>query len=273
MEGVAFLFHLAGESQVETYLYDGLGRLSTAIKGDTTQVYRYGANGNRIGIDFTQGEQTTTKIATFDEQDRLTSFAQCRYQYDVNGALRQKTCGSTEHNYDYDIFGNLLQVEIKQDGQVSKQIDYDVDPQNRRVAKYVDGQHVAGYLYSDQLNPVAQLNANGDVVALFGYASKGHVPDYMLKGGREYRYITDQLGSPTMLVDAVSGEIAQRLDYDVYGEVTYDSNPGFQPFGFAGGLYDSDTGLVRLVHEITIRMLLVGLQKIQSALRGRHQPL
>src|SRR5688500_17743289 len=24
-----------------------------------------------------------------------------------------------------------------------------------------------------------------------------------------------------------------------------DSNPGFQPFGFAGGLYDSDTGLVR----------------------------
>nr|WP_247749707.1 RHS repeat-associated core domain-containing protein [Pseudoalteromonas viridis] len=48
-----------------------------------------------------------------------------------------------------------------------------------------------------------------------------------------------------MLVDAVSGEITQRLDYDVYGEVTYDSNPGFQPFGFAGGLYDSDTGLVR----------------------------
>uniref|UniRef100_UPI001891A36C Lcl domain-containing protein n=1 Tax=Pseudoalteromonas sp. PPB1 TaxID=2756136 RepID=UPI001891A36C len=76
---------LAGESQVETYLYDGLGRLSTATKGETTQVYRYGANGNRIGIDFTQGDQTTTKSATFDEQDRLTSFAQCRYQYDVNG--------------------------------------------------------------------------------------------------------------------------------------------------------------------------------------------
>ena len=24
-----------------------------------------------------------------------------------------------------------------------------------------------------------------------------------------------------------------------------DTNPGFQPFGFAGGLYDRDTGLVR----------------------------
>ena len=27
--------------------------------------------------------------------------------------------------------------------------------------------------------------------------------------------------------------------------VLADSNPGFQPFGFAGGLYDRDTGLVR----------------------------
>lgn len=27
--------------------------------------------------------------------------------------------------------------------------------------------------------------------------------------------------------------------------VTADTNPGFQPFGFAGGLYDADTGLVR----------------------------
>ena len=27
--------------------------------------------------------------------------------------------------------------------------------------------------------------------------------------------------------------------------VTLDTNPGFQPFGFAGGLYDADTGLVR----------------------------
>jgi RHS repeat-associated protein len=30
-----------------------------------------------------------------------------------------------------------------------------------------------------------------------------------------------------------------------FGNVTEDTNPGFQPFGFAGGLYDRDTGLVR----------------------------
>jgi RHS repeat-associated protein len=35
------------------------------------------------------------------------------------------------------------------------------------------------------------------------------------------------------------------MEYDEFGAVLSDSNPGFQPFGFAGGLYDSDTKLVR----------------------------
>ena len=37
----------------------------------------------------------------------------------------------------------------------------------------------------------------------------------------------------------------QRLDYDPFGIVTQDSAPGWQPFGYAGGLYDPDTKLVR----------------------------
>jgi RHS repeat-associated protein len=35
------------------------------------------------------------------------------------------------------------------------------------------------------------------------------------------------------------------MDYDEFGRVLLDTNPGFQPFGFAGGLYDPDTGLIR----------------------------
>jgi len=33
--------------------------------------------------------------------------------------------------------------------------------------------------------------------------------------------------------------------YDEFGNIGLDTNPGFQPFGFAGGLYDNDTKLVR----------------------------
>ena len=44
-------------------------------------------------------------------------------------------------------------------------------------------------------------------------------------------------------LNATSGVVAQRLDYDAFGNVLLDTAPG-QPFGFAGGLYDSLTHLV-----------------------------
>jgi len=60
-----------------------------------------------------------------------------------------------------------------------------------------------------------------------------------------YRLVTDHLGSPRLVVNTADGSVAQRIDYDEFGRVTMDTAPGFQPFGFAGGLYDPDTGLVR----------------------------
>ena len=60
-----------------------------------------------------------------------------------------------------------------------------------------------------------------------------------------YRLITDHLGSVRTVVNAATGTIVQQLDYDEFGVVLLDTNPGFQPFGFAGGLYDRDTGLIR----------------------------
>ena len=60
-----------------------------------------------------------------------------------------------------------------------------------------------------------------------------------------YQIITDHLGSPRLVVNVATGIVVQRMDYDEFGNVTYDSNPGFQPFGFAGGLYDTETKLVR----------------------------
>ena len=43
-----------------------------------------------------------------------------------------------------------------------------------------------------------------------------------------------------------SGNIIKRMDYDSFGNVIMDSNPSFSvPFGFAVGLQDKDTGLVR----------------------------
>jgi RHS repeat-associated protein len=63
--------------------------------------------------------------------------------------------------------------------------------------------------------------------------------------GATYRLVKDHLGSVRLVVDEATGAVVQELAYDAWGRVLVDTNPGFQPFGFAGGLYDPETGLVR----------------------------
>jgi RHS repeat-associated protein len=67
----------------------------------------------------------------------------------------------------------------------------------------------------------------------------------MIRGGVTYRIFSDHLGSPRVVVNSATGQIVQRIDFHAFGEIIQDSNPGWQPFGFAGGLYDPDSGLVR----------------------------
>ena len=75
--------------------------------------------------------------------------------------------------------------------------------------------------------------------------TKAHSPDFLVKGGVTYRIVSDHLGSPRLVVDVTTGNVAQRMDYDAFGNVSADTNSGFQPFGFAGGLYDQHTKLTR----------------------------
>jgi RHS repeat-associated protein len=105
---------------------------------------------------------------------------------------------------------------------------------------------VQGFLYEDQLRRVAELDGNGGVVSRFVYGDKPSVPDYVIRGGTTYRLLTDHLGSPRLVVNTADGTIAQRIDYDEFGNATLVAGTwDVQPFGFAGGLYDHDTKLVR----------------------------
>lgn len=101
------------------------------------------------------------------------------------------------------------------------------------------------WIYDDQLRPVAELDGTGAIVSQFVYATHINVPDYMVKGGVTYRIITDHLGSLRFVIDTATGTIAQRMDYDDWGNVLVNTAPDFTPFGFAGGMYDSQTKLVR----------------------------
>ncbi|RMD84172.1 MAG: RHS repeat protein, partial [Candidatus Dadabacteria bacterium] len=230
-----------GESHHYQYAYDVAGRLADVTEdGSTIAQYAYDDNGNRLSRTSPGGN---TMAGAYDEQDRLLSYAPYTYTYTLSGELATKTNTATQETttYEYDVLGNLLAVVLP-DG---TRIDYVLDGRNRRIAKKVNGTLIQGWLYQDDLNPIAELDGGGNVVSRFVYGTRENVPDFMIRSGEIYRFVVDHLGSPRLIVNTTTGDVAQRLDYDEFGNVTGDTNPGFQPFGFAGGLYDSDTGLTR----------------------------
>lgn len=220
-----------GVTHTYDYAYDAGGRLTDVmVDGLLSEHYDLDPNGNRLS-------------GTYDAQDRLLADGARVYTYTDAGELASKTDTATNATTltTYDALGALRQVVLPS-GVV---IDYVIDGEGHRVWKKKNGVKVAGFLYSDKLRPVAELGPAGALVSRFIYATGRNVPDVMQKGGKTYLLITDTIGSVRLVVDAANGAVAQRLDYDTFGNVLADTNPGFQPFGFAGGLYDPDTKLVR----------------------------
>jgi RHS repeat-associated protein len=124
-------------------------------------------------------------------------------------------------------------------------IEYLIDGSGRRIGRKVNGVVTHKWLYSSDLKIVAELDSANQITSRFIYASSGNVPEYFVKSDTVYRIVTDHLGSVRQVVNTQTGAIVQQIDYDEYGNVLFDSNLGFQPFGYAGGLYDSQTKLVR----------------------------
>ena len=227
-----------GQRNAYTYDYDLAGRLTDVTKDDAKIAhYDYDSNGNRLAYKGQHGEFS----GSYDAQDRPLKYGDTNYTHTANGEWFCKTVNGKTTRYDYDVFGNLKAVSLPG----GLKIEYLIDGTNCRIGKKVDGTLAQGFLYQDQSKPVAELDGQNNVVSRFIYATRLNVPDYMEKGGKTYRIITDHLGSPRIVIDVATGEIAQRMDYDAFGNVLQDTNSGFQPFGFAGGLYDPDTKLTR----------------------------
>lgn len=214
---------------------DVAGRLSSVTRnGAAFESYTFDANDNRLTKVTTAG---TTTYA-HDDQDRLLSAVGPSgaesWMYDANGDLTSRMDSSGTTSFEYDTSGQLLSV-TRPNGDV---VSYELDAGNKRAVKKINGVVQRKWLYAGGLLPVAEYDANDNLVAVFNGG-------YMVKNGTNYRLLRDHLGSVRLVVDAGTGDIVQRLSYGPWGEVLEDTNPGFQPFGYAGGLYDPDTGLVR----------------------------
>ncbi len=192
-------------------------------------------NGNRVSA--TVNGTTTTASYTLDDQ--LEVYGDNTYHYDNDGYLDEKTTPDGTTTYSYGTLGELRGVVTP-----TKTIEYLYNANNQRVAKKEDGQIVEKYLWADLTTLLAIYDKDDNLIQRFEYADN-RMPISMTSNGQKYYLHYNQVGTLKAVTDTTNN-IIKEISYDTYGNILYDSNPNFKvPFGFAGGLYDSDTKLTR----------------------------
>ena len=209
------------------------------LDGTLVEDYHYDANGNRIS-ETNSRRGITNRTLTHSTEDHIITAGEIRYEFDLDDKLAARIDGSETTEYSYASTGELLGVKLPD----ARVIGYINDPLGRRIAKKINGVVVEKYLWSGLTTLLAVYDGSDTLLQRFEYADD-RLPSTMTAGGSTYYLSYDQVGSLRLVTNS-SGNIVKRIDCDTFGNMLSDSNPAFTiPFGFAGGLHDRDTGLVR----------------------------
>jgi RHS repeat-associated protein len=214
-----------GDTGTLDYSYDDNGELTQVNDGAAVvEAYGYDRNGNR-----------TTPAATYDAGDRLVQRGGTSYTFNADGFLAARGADT----FTYSPSGALLSATVG-----ATTVTYAYDAIGRRTARTQDA--TEQYLYGDPTNPfkvTASRTAAGELTTY--YYDQADALFALERVGTRYYVGSDQVGTPKVVFEA-DGTIVKRLEYDSYGDLISDSDPAFElPIGFAGGLTDPVTGLVR----------------------------
>jgi RHS repeat-associated protein len=194
-----------------------------------SEQYAYDSNANRTG--------TLTATAQYDIQDRIIRQGGTVYEIDVDGFMTKR--GS-------DIFTYSAKGELLQAVAGGNTLNYAYDGYGRRVGRKVGSGQWYQYFYGNPYNE-NQVTATRDTagtLTVYYYDDFGSL--FAFQRGEVWYYVgTDQVGTPKVVSNAL-GSVVKTVEYDSYGVLINDSNSAFDfPIGFAGGINDPTSGLVR----------------------------
>ncbi len=218
-----------------TYDYGRLNELAeSSVKHGTTQIndfkYQYDWSGNLTSSTLGIGATPTT------------------YTYNAANELTGSTQGSTNLTYSYDADGNLS-------GWTSGGLSFSYNTLNQTTA--ISGNNYS-YSGSDQTDRVhagntsyvysfnglsSQTDSSGTTYYTRCSCAKGTLVDERTPSGAYY-YLFDGLGSIVGLTDS-NGTLVSTYQYDPYGNLTSSTGSVANPWRFAGGYFDSSTGLYK----------------------------
>jgi RHS repeat-associated protein len=217
---------------IEQYVYDAYGNRISANTGSYNYTYTSNTNNRLESYSWQQSSNTRLKEFTYNNSGQLSGTV----NKTVYGNSSQIT---SSKNYSYDIFGNLNNVS-----RASQNLQYKYDAYDRQIATIQNSSVKRKLVYGLGNLPLAELNENDRIINTFVYADN-NTPLLMRKGSVNYYIVSDIRGSVRMVIKVSDGSISQKIDYDAFGKVISDNNPGYTPFGYAGGLYDYRTDLTR----------------------------
>jgi|GEM_PF-1702665 len=229
-----------GRRETWEFTYDGAGRLTDCLS-DTgwQQEFEYDDEGRRTR-DYEVGRTPLMRKYTYTQDDRLLSAGHATYEHDENGFRTACVMNGKATRYEYSPDCRLLGVDMP-DGRI---IRFDHDEHGMRRKKLVNNSVAERYGWLDFYRLGTFKDANN--IWELHYAEGDRVPILATINGDMYDLHYDQCGSLKAVVDD-TGNVVKAIQYGPFGDVLRDSAPGLRvPLGYGGGLYDSDTGFVRL---------------------------
>lgn len=220
-----------------TYGHDASGRLTSVLRnGGAAEAYGYDRRDNRTSRTIGAGP---AQLATYTADDRIITHAGAPAVQDLDGQLT--TRGTT--TFVHGTRGELLSAVSG-----ATTVTFGYDGLGRRVRRTVGASNWR-YLYTnpDHDTQLTAMTDPSNNLWTFLYDDQGVLIAFDRGAGTTVRYYvgTDQLGSPRVVSDR-DGNVVLQIEYDAFGRITSESDPAFgMPIGFAGGLREPVTGLVR----------------------------
>ncbi|MGE4297123.1 MAG: RHS repeat domain-containing protein [Desulfovibrionaceae bacterium] len=236
------------------YGYDKAGRLaSVARNGIVVEEYGYDAKGRRATERNLLRGVEERRYRYSDAGDHLASAGPLAFRHDIRAICNQKCVRGEPIDYEYANDGRLMQV-TRPDGVL---VSYEYDVQGCRAARYENGRCTAKYLWETPQRLAAMYDAASDAMLQFAYAPTARLPHAALLDGEPLHLFYDQIGSLRAVASA-AGKVIHEIAYDTFGCIVAETGAGTGlgaggnsgatlpiPFGYAGGLHDRSTGLIR----------------------------
>ena len=220
---------------VSTFSYDNDNQLISATHPEANELHQL----EQFNYD-SLGNRTSDQLGNYsydDKKFRLEEDWKFLYVYDLNGNLtskQEKGLSGKVWNYVYSSENQMIKAEFYEGVTKLKEIEFNYDPQGRRVRKYVhdiqaNAEFERRYAY-DGSEIIAELDENNNVLARYTHSglrtddvlgveiTSAGVSRGLAAASGDYIYLKDSLGSVQAITNS-SGNIIQRYVYSSFGKL------------------------------------------------------